>query len=150
MKYDVIIYIWGSSTYSSRQASVLVSNLHQICCKWTKTKLHWNVCIYFWMHITHIIHILIQNIFLWALWKSRRFIVHECPLLTNLPSASSCPSTSNRNLFRCFGGPPRSKVLLKERSVLFTIWLIFWNRLENCRWKQNKTEWVREQYSLPL
>lgn len=55
------------------------------------------------------------------------------PPVTNLPSASSCPSTSKRNLFRGLGAEPRSRVLLKERSLLLTIWLIFWKRLDSCR-----------------
>ena len=65
--------------------------------------------------------------------------------MTNLPSASSCPSTSNRNLFRGFGVEPRSRVLLKDRSLLLTIWLIFWNRLDSCRWKQNRNNRVSEK-----
>lgn len=72
------------------------------------------------------------------------------PFVTNLPSASSCPSTSNRSLFRGFGVEPRSRVLLKERSLLLTIWLIFWNRLDSCRWKQKqkqKSEWGKQHYN---
>lgn len=57
--------------------------------------------------------------------------------MTDLLSASSCPSTSNRNLFRGFGAEPGSRHLLKERSPLLTIWLIFWNRLGSCRQTQN-------------
>lgn len=45
--------------------------------------------------------------------------------MTNLPSASSCPSISNRNLFRGFGVEPISRLLLQARSPLLTIWLIF-------------------------
>ena len=59
------------------------------------------------------------------------------PTVTNLPSASSWPSTSNRNLFRGFGVEPRSRVLLWERSLLLTIWLIFWKHFPNCELRQN-------------
>lgn len=62
--------------------------------------------------------------------------VNKTLFVTNLPSASSCPSTSKRSLFRGFGPEPMSRALLKERSLLFTIWLIFWKRLDSCRWKQ--------------
>lgn len=65
------------------------------------------------------------------------------PFVTDLPSASSCPSPSNRNLFRGFGEGPRSRALLHE--LLLTIWLIFWNRPDSCRWKQNRNIRVGEE-----
>lgn len=47
-----------------------------------------------------------------------------------LSSASSCPSTSKRNLFRGLGAELISKLLFKDLSLLFTIALIFWNLSE--------------------
>lgn len=65
--------------------------------------------------------------------------------MPNLPSASSCPSISNRNLFRGFGVDPRSRLLLQERSPLLTIWLIFWNRLVSCKKRRNQKKKKSEE-----
>lgn len=44
-----------------------------------------------------------------------------------LPSASSAPSMSKRSFFSGLGGLPPSALLLSTRSLLHTIWFIFWN-----------------------
>lgn len=44
-----------------------------------------------------------------------------------LPSASSDPSISKRSFFSGLGGLLPSALLLSTRSLLHTIWFIFWN-----------------------
>ncbi len=120
-------YLCGSGKSSSQ------------CRQQTRTKTVANLLISasFWISVDSPLDLLKINKHSWWFTGLKIREINTKYNRSHLPSASSCPSMSKRNLFRGLGAEPPPRLLLRDQSALLTISLIFWNLSADC-WDEER------------